>query len=69
LRSGPRPQNEGRPAVEDDAAFEHDAEAAMRCQHDRLLTAQQSRQHRPPAGHQGSREIGGEQRQRARQDI
>ena len=41
----------------------------MRRQHDRLLMAQQSRQHRPPAGHQGSREIGGEQRQRARQDI
>jgi len=41
----------------------------MRRQHDRLLAAQQSRQHRPPARGEVTREVGGQQRQRARQDI
>ena len=41
----------------------------MRRQHDWLLAAQQSRQHRPPPGREMAREVGGQQRQRARQDI
>jgi hypothetical protein len=41
----------------------------MRRQHDRLLATQQSRQHRPPAGGEVPRQVGGQQRQRARQDI
>ena len=41
----------------------------MRRQHDRLLAAQQSRQHRPAVGGEVTREVGSQQRQRARQDI
>ena len=41
----------------------------MRRQHDRLLASQQSRQHRPPAGCQVAREIGGQQREWPRQDV
>lgn len=38
-------------------------------QHDRLLPAQQSREHRASAGRQRRRQIGGQQRQRARQYV
>ena len=41
----------------------------MRGEHDRLLPAQQSRQHHPPAGCQHLGEVAGQQRQRARQDV
>lgn len=41
----------------------------MRRQYDRFLPTQQSRQYRPPAGRQGTGQIGGQQRERARQDV
>ncbi len=41
----------------------------MRRQHDRLLPAQQTRQHRMPARREIMREIGRHDRQRARQDV
>ena len=65
----PRAQHQGRPSVDHEPAFEHDAAAAMRCEHDRLLPAQQSRQHGPSAGSQRAGKIARHQRQRARQDV
>jgi hypothetical protein len=41
----------------------------MRRQHDRLLAAQQSRQHRPPPRGEVACEVGGQQCQWARQNI
>jgi len=41
----------------------------MRRQDDRLLAAQQTRQYRPSAGCEVTREVGGQQCQRARQDV
>jgi hypothetical protein len=49
--------------------IEHDAAAAMRCEHDRLLPSQQPGQHGASARSQPAREIGGHDRQWARKDI
>ena len=39
-------QHQRRPSVDHDPPLEHDAAAAVRSEHDRLLSSQQSRQHR-----------------------
>jgi hypothetical protein len=49
--------------------IEYDAAAAVRCEHDRLLPSQQAGQHGASARSQPAREIGGHDRQWAREDI
>jgi hypothetical protein len=49
--------------------IEHDAAAAMRCEHDRLLPSQQPGQHGEAVRSQPAREIGGHDRQWTREDI
>ena len=49
--------------------IEHDAAAAVRCEHDRFLRAQQAGQDGAAARLQLAGEIGGHHRQWARKDI
>jgi hypothetical protein len=65
----PAAHHQGRPAVDDQPMIEHDAAAAMWCEHDRLLPSQQSRQHGASARSQPAGEIGGHDGQWAREDI
>jgi hypothetical protein len=65
----PAPHHQGRPPVDDQPMIEHDAAAAVRCEHDRLLPSQQSRQHGASIRRQPAREVGGHHRQWTREDI
>jgi hypothetical protein len=65
----PAAHHQGRPPVDDQPMIEHDGAAAVRCEHDRLLPPQQSRQHSPSIGRQSASKVGGHDRQWAREDI
>jgi len=65
----PAAHHQGRPPVDDHPMIEHDAAAAVRCEHDRLLPSQQSRQHGASARSQPAREIGSHHGQWASEDI
>jgi len=65
----PAAHYQGRPPVDDQPMIEHDAAAAVGCEHDRLLAPQQSRQHGASIGRQPASEVGGHHRQRSRKDI
>jgi len=65
----PAAHDQGRPSIDHQPMIEHDAAAAVRCEDDRLLPSQQSRQHGASIGRQPASEIGGHHRQRAREDI
>jgi hypothetical protein len=62
----PAAHYQGRPPVDLQSMIEHDAAAAVWCEHDRLLPPQQSRQHGASIGRQSASEIRGHHRQGAR---
>jgi hypothetical protein len=65
----PSAHHQGRPPIDDQPMIEHDAAAAVRREHDRLLPSQQPGQHGASARSQPAREVGGHDRQWAREDI
>jgi hypothetical protein len=65
----PAAHHQGRPTVDDEPMIEHDAAAAVRCEHDRLLPSQQPGQHGTSIGRQPAGEVGGHHRQWSRKDI
>jgi hypothetical protein len=65
----PAAHHQGRPPVDDQPMIEHDAAAAVRGEHNRLLPLQQPGQHGVSARSQPAGEIGGQCRQWARKDI